>query len=117
MSARIGKIFLVVALGTLGCALAACEDATGAEWRMPHMLSGSDVPEEVLAQPRAVSSPRVSPEQKAWPRLGDVPKKPGGFTPLAKIDRIKEQMRQDRAEGEILLREDASDNGDERQPQ
>lgn len=112
LSAGIGKNFLVVALGTLCLALSGCgEDGS---WRMPHLLSGGDVPEEVLAQPRAVSAPRVAPERETWPRLGDVPKRPGGFTPQAKTDSLKGQMRQDRAEGEALLREDAAD-GDEGQ--
>lgn len=107
VSAGIGKNFPVVALATLAVALSACESVDNG-WRMPHMLSGSDVPEEALAAPRAVSSPRVAPENQTWPRLGDVPKKPDGFTPQAQIGKIKNQMREDRAEGEALLREDAA---------
>ncbi|MER2519062.1 MAG: hypothetical protein ABTQ34_00025 [Bdellovibrionales bacterium] len=111
MSAVIGKIFLVVALATLGATLAACGEADG--WRMPHLFRGSDVPEEVLAAPSAVSAPRVAPEHQTWPRLGDVPKRPQGFAPQAQINKIKGKMRQDRAEGEALLRDEAasSDSG------
>lgn len=80
---------------------------------MPHVLSGTDVPEEVLAASRAVSVPRTDPGNETWPRLGDVPKRPEGFSSQAEIGEITSRMREDRDEGENLLREDGAADGDD----
>jgi hypothetical protein len=77
---------------------------------LPHVISGNEVPPEVLAEPRLVPVPPPADSDNAvWPRLGDVPSKPKNFTPQNLIDASKEQLEEERAVGDLLHQKYAPD--------
>jgi len=87
----------------LAClALAGCDSIN---W--PHIYGPDEIPQSVRDEPRAVPSPPPEPSDESYPRLGDVPSKPKDFTPAAEIDQTKQQMENDRVEGEALRRQNA----------
>ncbi len=79
-------------------ALAGCESLD-----LPHVMGGNEVPPEVIAQPRVVTTPAPgSVENSPWMRLGDVPSAPRDFTSQTLIDQTAQEMRDDRTEAEKL---------------
>jgi len=65
----------------------------------PHVFGGSEVPPEVLSEPRVVKSPTNSVDP-SYPRLGDVPAMPTNFSSRPAIQQAIQNMEEDRAEGE-----------------
>jgi hypothetical protein len=82
-------------------ALVSCGDN---EIKLPKVFGGSEVPSEVLDEPRVVPVP--SPQNQAtWPRLGDVPSMTKDFTPQPTIDAARREMQSDRSDAERLQRD------------
>ncbi len=75
--------------------LAACQDLG---IRTPKVFNGIEVPDDTLNEPRVVPVPPPPPEQRVYPRLGDVPSKPKDFTPQPTINATKQEMDEDRSE-------------------
>jgi hypothetical protein len=86
-----------ITMALIVLSLASCGDA-----RLPKVFGGSEVPSEVLNEPRAVPAPPPQTGPTVWPRLGDVPSKPKDFTPQLTIDAAKQEMQNDRADAERL---------------
>jgi hypothetical protein len=63
---------------------------------LPHVFSGNEVPPEVLAEPRVVTTPS-KPVDTTWQRLGDMPFKPKNFTPQPTVDAAKRELENNRA--------------------
>ncbi len=75
-------------------ALAACGIQ---DMQAPHIWGENEVPPEVKAEPRLVSTPQdYNPDAAPWPRLGDVPSMPKDFTPRDQINQTMQQMENDR---------------------
>jgi hypothetical protein len=87
----------LIALCLLG--LASCSDT---DVKVPKVFGGSEVPPEVLNEPRVVPVPPPAPEQRVWPLLGDVPSRPRDFTPQPTINAAKAQMENDRDQAEQM---------------
>jgi hypothetical protein len=85
-------------------ALASCSDS---EIKLPKVFGGSEVPQEVLDEPRVVPVP--SPQNQAtWPRLGDVPTMPRDFSPQPTINAARREMQSDRSDAERLQQDYAA---------
>jgi hypothetical protein len=80
--------------------LAACEQV-----KTPHVFGTTEVPPDVLNEPRTVTSPSPEEMDKTWPRLGDVPSNPHNFTSQKDIDTTKQQMIDDRTQAEALRKQ------------
>lgn len=94
-------ITVMAGLALLGL-LAGCEDMD-LDLTPPHVFgaSNSEVPPEVLAEPRLVATPPANiAYDKTWPRLGDVPSKPNDFSSQDDIDTAMKEMTDDRTEGQ-----------------
>ena len=65
-------------------------------------LDGSEVPPEVLSQPRVVPSPVETKGERVWPLLGSTPSRPKDFTPQPLIDAAKAEMANDRNDAGVL---------------
>lgn len=80
--------------------VAACSEQNG---MTSHVFGDSDVPRDVLQQPRLVAAPTQEEMQtKDWLRLGDVPSKPQDFSSAEDIQKKKEAMAGLRAEGDAI---------------
>lgn len=83
--------------------LSACDSV-----ELPHVFGGSEVPEAVLAQPRAVTKmPDQSAGQQGWPHLGAVPEKPTDFSSPLAIEAEKMLLRDMRDEAAPYRQENA----------
>lgn len=91
------RLAFFASLGLL-LSLAACGDD---DVKIPKVF-GSEVPPEVLAEPRPVPALPPQIDNKDWPLLGAVPARPKDFTPQPTIDAAKSEMQQDRANAERL---------------
>jgi hypothetical protein len=87
-SVKIASLFAAALL----ISLAACDD-----FETPHIRNASDIPPEVLAEPRIVPQ-ATETDIETWPRLGDVPDKPKNFSSSRQINKTIQQLKQDRAE-------------------
>lgn len=92
------KCFLL-ACGLTG--LAACSQP---DINLPKVF-GSEVPDEVLNEPRPVPSPPPTTGDQQWLLIGAVPPHPKDFTPQPVIDAAKQEMAADRAEGSQLQKD------------
>jgi len=106
MKCNLKSVFITllttIALLAMSGLLAGCDDM---DLSTPHVFgaSNSEVPPEVLAEPRLVSTPPTNiAYDKSWPRLGDVPAKPRDFSSQDDIDTAMKEMQTDRTEGQKL---------------
>lgn len=63
---------------------------------------GSEVPDEVLKEPRAVPVPPPPGDTVVWPKLTSVPFRPKDFTPEPVIEQTKKEMQNDRDAARLL---------------
>lgn len=83
--------------------LLALTSCGGADIKLPKVFGDSEVPPEVLQEPRPVPvPPPPAAEPEVWPRLGDVPPRPKDFTPQPVINAAKSEMERDREAAERL---------------
>jgi len=70
---------------------------------MPNIFSGSEVPQDVLNEPRLVAKPATEDLHAVpWPRLGDVPAMPKDFSPQPVLDQTVTEMHNERSENERI---------------
>lgn len=66
---------------------------------LPHVFSGSEVPSDVLLEPRLVPVPKTGDiSDQSWPRLGDVPAKPKTFSPQPVLEQSVDELEFDRTQ-------------------
>ena len=72
---------------------------TGCEnFYVPNVFGDDEVPDEVKEQPRFIEIPASEEDDKAWPRLGDVPFKPKDFSPQTTYENSMSELERNRLE-------------------
>jgi hypothetical protein len=88
-------VFLSCTLVLAGC------DSLG----LHNPFATDQVPDEVKAEPRLVTTPPPVTPKDGWRRLGDVPVKPRDFSPKPTYDHYMDELEYHRAQSEAVKKQ------------